>query len=338
MPFTGCPRESARGVLLAALLLLALAAAGDGAPARPRPPAAASSPAATARAARYRRPTGEEMAQFYAEFRRRGWLETQIAPVTTAYAQSGSLVLHVDAQFATFSGDVDGDGADEWVVGCYFLVRPAPGADPLAQDDRARVVVFKEDNAALWRAHWRSPGLGYEFSEPEFNVEEVARGLDDVRHLLLPLSLQDVDGDASLEIVYHCRSHSPAVGGLPGVLRYDGARWVSVAPQGDRFSLRDLDGDRRMEVVTGSRRIGHGSGDDDVPRVWRWRDRQYREASAEFPQFYANLAIRYTECVRRMEQRAEMFNRAAWERAIQKAVTLSGKPAVVRPPAPRPPA
>jgi phytoene dehydrogenase-like protein len=99
---------------------------------------------------------------------------------------------------------------------------------------------------------------------------------------------------------------------------------VAVAPQADRFSMRDLDGDRRLEVVTGSPYVGFGTGDDDVPRVWRWNGRQYQEASSEFPAFYRQLAARYAAYIRRMEVQREEFRRSAWQRALQKATSLAG--------------
>lgn len=175
-----------------------------------------------------------------------------------------------------------------------------------------------------WRADWRSPGLGYEFCEPSFNRWEVENGLDRLENLRVPLSLIDVDGDGRLEIAYHCRGEAPMQGAMPGIYRYDGQRWVAIAPQGDRFSLQDVDRDGRLEVITGSRRIGQGMGDDDVPRVWRWNGRQYQDTSREFPRFYADLAARYTAYVQQMEERGVDFNREVWERAIQKASSLSG--------------
>lgn len=275
----------------------------------------------------FERPDPEVMAMLYTELRKKpGFEDAQIATVPVRYVQTGGAVFPVGAQFATFQGDVDGDRKPDWVVGCYVPVQNRTPARPLSQDDRARIAVFRRDAAGKWNV-WCSPGLGSDFSEPSYNVEEVLNGLDDLRNLILPLSLVDVDHDGRKEIAYHCRSQSAALGGLPGVYRLDGSRWINIAPQADRFSLQDLDGDRKLEVITGSRRIGHGSGDDDVPRVWRWRDRQYREASSEFPRFYSDLASRYQEYIRRREQSGEPFDRSAWERAIQKATLLSGRPA-----------
>lgn len=280
--------------------------------------------------AHFRRPEGDTMALLYAELRKvPGYQDAQIATVPTRYVHSGDSIFSVGAQFATFYGDVDGDAQGEWVVGCYVPVQDPTPANPLTQDERARIAVFDKDARGRWKV-WCSPGLGYEFAEPAYNLEEVNNGLEDLRNLILPLSLVDVDADGCLEVAYHCRSQSAAVGGLPGVYRWDKRRWVSIAPQADRFSLQDLDGDKKLEVVTGSRRIGHGSGDDDVPRVWRWRASQYREASSDFPRFYSELALRYTEYVKRKEQAGEEFDRAAWEKAIQRAVLLSRRPAAGR--------
>jgi hypothetical protein len=319
----------------AALLLGAFALPAVGAPALKPTPRPAQRPSLPARAvnplsrANFRSPSAKEMAQFYAELRRQpGWFEVQIATVPTGYLLTGHTIVEVGTQFATYFGDVDGDRQSEWVVGCYVGIEDA--ANAMAQDGRARVAVFDQDAEGIWRATWRSPGLGFEFAEPVYNAEEVATGLDELEHLLLPLSLTDIDGDRRLEIAFHCRSALESVGGLPGVYRLDGRRWVSVAPQADRFSLRDVDGDKKLEAVTGTRRIGHGTGDDDVPRVWRWKDRQFREASGEFPRFYADLSLRYSDFLKRKLARGENVNRAAWERAIQKAASLSGRAAAGR--------
>jgi hypothetical protein len=275
----------------------------------------------------FRRPDPEVMAMIYSKLREQPGLDdAQIATVPVKYVQEGGTVVPVGAQFATFFGDVDGDGRGDWVVGFYVSVKDPSPSRPFNLDDRARIAVFRQAREGGWTV-WCSPGLGWEFAPPDYNVEEVLNGLDDLRNLMLPLSLVDVDNDGRREIAYHCRSQSAALGGLPGVYRLDGARWVSIAPQADRFSLQDVDGDHKLEVVTGSRRIGQGAGDDDVPRVWRWRDRQYREASSEFPRFYSDLAVRYHDYMKRKEQAGETFDRAVWERAIQKATLLSGRPA-----------
>lgn len=296
-----------------------------------RPSTAPAAPAAQRQTlsvldkARFRRPQGDLMAVLYAELRKQpGFEEAQVATVPTSYVHSGGAVFSVGAQFATYYGDVDGDKQGEWVVGCYVPVKDPTSTNPLTQDERARIAIFDRDSRGRWKV-WTSPGLGYEFAEPAYNVAEVSEGLDELRNLMLPLSLVDVDADGQLEVAYHCRSQSAAVGGLPGVYRWDTRRWVSIAPQADRFSMQDLDGDRRLEVITGTRRIGHGSGDDDVPRVWRWKVSQYRESSSEFPRFYAELTLRYTEYVKRKEQAGEQLDRPAWEKAIQRATLLSGK-------------
>lgn len=322
--------------VLAGLALPALAA-----PARVPAPAPSRTPAprrtlSPLEQAHFRRPERETMEHLYAELRAvPGFEEAQIATVPTSYVQSGSAVFPVGAQFATFYGDVDGDQEGEWVIGCYVPVPEPSAANPLTGDDRARIAVFDKDPKGRWKV-WTSPGLGHDFSEPVFNLEEVSQGLDSLRNLMLPLALVDVDGDRRLDIAYHCHSQAAGVGGLPGIYRWDARRWVSIAPQADRFSLQDLDGDKKLEVVTGSRRVGHGTGEDDVPRVWRWKGAQYREASTEFPRYYAELASRYTECVKRMERSGEAFNRAAWEKAIQRANLLSGRSTAGRA-QPRPP-
>jgi len=314
----------------------ALAPAANAAPAAPGPalPRAPSPPPRTLtplEQAHFRRPSPGEMAQFYGDLRKQpGWQDVQIATVPTGYLLTGQTIIELGTQFATFFGDVDGDRKAEWVVGCYVAIEDT--SNLMALDGRARVAVFKQDPAGVWRAVWRSPGVGFEFAAPVYNAEEVATGLDDLSNLLLPLSLTDIDADGRLDIALHCRSALESVGGLPGVYRHDNGRWVSVAPQADRFSLRDVDGDKKLEVVTGSRRIGHGSGDDDVPRVWRWKDRQFREASSEFPRFYAELSTRYSEFLKAKLARGEAVNRTAWERAIQKAASLAGRPAAGRVP------
>lgn len=318
--------------LATALLGIASAAAGavrSSAPARPAaPPRQVLDPLDKAG---FHRPSPEVMAMLYTELRKKpGFEDAQIATVPVRYVQSGAAVFPVGAQFATFQGDVDGDKKLEWVIGCYVPTPEPTTARPLAGDERARVAVFRKDGTGKWNV-WCSPGLGFEFAEPQCNVEEVVNGLDDLRNLILPLSLVDVDGDGRKEIAYHCRSQAASLGGLPGVYRWETNRWLSIAPQADRFSLQDLDGDGKLEVITGSRRIGHGTGDDDVPRVWRWKDRRYREASSDFPHFYADLTLRYQEYLRKREQSGEPIDRTIWERAIQKATLLAGRPAARRP-------
>jgi hypothetical protein len=274
------------------------------------------------------------MLHFQSELKRQGWEDAQIAIIHSGYSRSGGTVKPTGSQFATLFADLDGDHRAEWIVGCYVPSKAAPVPDPgmtgmtgrggmiKLRDDRARVAVFKKREDG-WRLEWISPGLGFEFHAPEHNLQEVVEGLSAFEHLGLPLSLSDVDADGRLEIVYHCWSESDAVGALPGIYRFDGNRWVNTAPQADRFTLRDVDGDGKQEVITGTRFIGFGSGDDDVPRVWRWSGRQFQEASADFPQFYADLANRYRSYVSRKEGKGESFDRPAWERAIRKVTSLA---------------
>lgn len=290
--------------------------------------------------AHFRLPGKEEMQQFYAEFAAHGWKDVVIPVVPSNYAQQGTELVGSDQRKSTLYGDVDGDGHPDWVVACYVATEPVMTSDPQdsmsgmpggsggaavpIRDDRARLGVFTRDGAGRWKLRWKSPGLGYEFRPPKYNLWEVSKGLDQPENLRPCISLVDVDGDRCLEIVYHCWSQTDSVGGLPGVLRHDGSRWVSVAPQADRFSLQDVNHDGRLEVITASPFVGFGSGDDDVPRVWRWNGRQYQEASSEFPMFYKELASRYEAFIRRMQTRGEEFKKSAWERALQKAASLAG--------------
>lgn len=292
-----------------------------------------------AQRARLKSPSRDEMRQFYAELKHEGWEGAQIAAIYTGYSRGETSVKTVGSQFATLYGDLDGDHRPEWVVGCYFPSRSKPTPDPQTmmggtmgsrggmvtlRDDRTRIVVFKRANNEPWRIDWVSPGLGYEFHAPDYNLQEVAEGLDQQDNLRLPLSLVDVDGDGRPELVYQCWSESAVVGAMPGVFRFDSTRWVNVAPQADRFSLQDLDHDGKIEVLTGSRFVGYGSGDDDVPRVWRWSGRQYQEASTGYAAYYKELAAKYKRVLARKEQKGESFDRAAWERAIRKAASLAG--------------
>lgn len=274
------------------------------------------------------------MQQFYAEFRRNDLEAAQIATLPMSYAQGPRRLEPVNYQWATFLGDTNGDRQPDWVVGFYLPPRPRekvppPPAGPAmgsgipALDERARLAVFQQDAEKRWRLTWTSPGLGMTFDVPRYNLLEVEDGLAAPDSVLPPLSLSDVDGDRRLEIVYHCRSQSHEVQSLPGIFRFDGTRWANVAPQADRFSVKDLNGDGKPELVTGSRYVGYGNGDDDVPRVWRWTGRYFREASAEFPAFYRDLASRYASYVRLMEARGLNINRVVWQRAIQKAASLS---------------
>jgi hypothetical protein len=342
-----CPRAPLGAALLTSLAawLSLAAAAGPGAPPA-GPPPAPGAPAqewgAAARAAAPAPPVSSppasflkeaapaELTQFYNEFNRHGWQGAVIASLPREYVMRDGVVYDVGGQFATLYGDVDGDRKPEWVVGCYLPIRaedPPGSMSALAVNDgRARLAVFKRDASGRWRLHWRSPGLGYEFSRPEFNIREVESGLDSLENIRLPIALVNVNGDQSLEIAYYCRSSARMIGALPGVYRHNAGRWVSVAPQADRFSLQNVDGKGQLELVTGSQFIGYGNGDDDVPRVWRWNGQreQFQEASAEFPEFYARLAARYEAYVRRLEAAGRDYDRAAWARAIQKATSLAG--------------
>jgi hypothetical protein len=240
-------------------------------------------------------------------------------PVSYRWAEGHIEVAH--RAFAILAGNVDGDTrADkEIVLGVYFPSSASPGG---TQDDRARIVVFKHTPKG-WLWQWTSPGLGYVFDCPRFNIQEVEQGLDEAVVLQPPLRLVKIDGDAHYSIAYFAWSKSSQVGGLPGVYRYSAARWRNVAPQADRFSLRDLNGDGELQVVAGTRFVGYGSGDDDVPRVYRWGRRGFEEASSQFPRFYRELAEAYRKHVRQLEETHQAFARDVWERAIRKAESFA---------------
>src|SRR5205823_6293497 len=119
---------------------------------------------------------------------------------------------------AYLSGDVEGDprGDAEYVLGVYFPSSPSASG---TQDDRARIVVFKR-HVNTWTEEWRSPGLGYEFDRPRFNIQEVEEGLDQPAALQPPLQLVKIAGDRYYSIAYFAWSKSNQVGGLPGIYRY----------------------------------------------------------------------------------------------------------------------
>jgi hypothetical protein len=246
--------------------------------------------------------------------------DATIARIPGAYRLRKGRVVSFRPVEAILYGDVDGDGRREFVVGCYF--RSEIGSQG-PRDDRARLAVFKL-LGGHWALAWTSPGLGYEFDRPRNNVEEVEKGIDRVENLQPPVQLVNVGGTDQLGIAYFAWSESASVGALPGVYRWSGSRWRNVAPQAERFTLRDLNGDGSIEVVAGTRYIGYGSGDDDVPRVYRWSADHFEEASSLFPGFYSELAQSYRDYLRRLEgPRRGAAARDVWQRALQKAESLS---------------
>jgi hypothetical protein len=234
--------------------------------------------------------------------------------------------------FAYFSGDVDGDGEAEYVMGCYFSDAATGGA----ADDRARLAVFKAQGTSkgkrTWHLTWTSPGLGHEFDLPRYNAREVEEGLEQVEAVQPPIQLVRLEPGGPLAIAYFAWSRSAQVGGLPGIYRFTGGRWRNVGPQADRLNIADLDGDGRPEVIAGTRFVGYGFGDDDVPRVFRWDGQQFAEASSDFPQYYARLLVLYRNHLHRLEETQQVFARDVWERAIRKAETLAHPVSTRRPP------
>ncbi|MGV3722894.1 MAG: hypothetical protein ACO1SX_18500, partial [Actinomycetota bacterium] len=186
-----------------------------------------AAPAPVPQRSQLRTPSRDVMLQFHAEFLRAGWEGAQLAAICTGFARAGATVKPTGTQFATLYADLDGDRRPEWVVGAYFPLRAAtapPTSSSMStrgmvttRDDRARVVIFRKPFAGPWRIDWISPGLGYEFRAPEYNLREVAEGLGQMEHLRPPLSITDIDGDRRPDIIYQCWSESPVVGALPGI-------------------------------------------------------------------------------------------------------------------------
>ena len=251
-----------------------------------------------------------------------------IAILPSQYTLSDGKVQATGHRFAMMRGDVDGDKRAELVCAAYYP--PAPVMPSSFRDDRARIVVFKREKDE-WVRSYTSPGLGFEFTAATHNLEEVERGLAPLDATPLPLNFVDVDRDGSREVAFYAASQDPDAGGLlPGIYRWTNARWVNLAPTGQRFGVRDLNGDGTLEVVVGSRYVGYGMGDDDVPRVYHWTGRKYEEASTQYPSFYADLARRYRTHVEGMSRRGETYPQQAWERAIQKAQSLGAERAPER--------
>lgn len=279
------------------------------------------------------------------QVREQGWEGAQPARLPVKYEQRGGRLTAVGDRLAALRGDLTGDGEDEWVFGLYLPARrdqvaraQADQALP-APSERTRLVVFQRVGDS-WRLVWKSAGLGYRFSPNPFVRHEVENELGEFDMLLPPLGLGDVDRDGALEIIYQTgdrdepetvttpdgrpRKRDSAAGGMAGIFRYDQGRWVEIAPPADRFSLLDLDGDRKLEVIAGTQFVGQGRGDDDVPRVWRWHSGRYQDASPMYSDFYRRLAMRYSSLVDRMKQAGQLFDAEVWNRAIQKARSLAG--------------
>lgn len=278
-------------------------------------------------------PSPDEWATFHELMRRDGWDGVQIARLPVRYEIEAGGVRPVGDRPAALRADLTGDGEAEWVVGAYLPTRPseAPRQGPFAARDRAlsapseraRLAVFQSVQGH-WKLVWRSAGLGYKFSPNAYVLKEVEQKVERIEGLLPPFGVADIDGDGAKEIVYQTWGRSSTEGGLPGIFRWDSARWVEVAPPGDRFSLRDLDGDHRLEVITASQFVGQNSGEDDVPRVWRWNAGRYQDASSMFPEYYRDLLERYRSHVTELRRIGAPVDEEAWKRALTKAGSLAG--------------
>ncbi len=161
------------------------------------------------------------------------------------------------------AADLDGDGADEWLMalpvperGCWITWCPA------------YVVVFEVDNGLF------IPGHVVRGNPPP----ELA-----VHHPKL-LEIDDINADGEIEVLieqHWCGAHTCFSGLTVG--RWDGARWHDLAegPISQAYTelkIEDRDGDGALEFIMHGGMVGSAGAGLQRERtlVWAWEDGAYR--------------------------------------------------------------
>lgn len=194
------------------------------------------------------------------------------------------------------------DGRSGVVVGYYqpveypFLIRESelgqePRKIPVIPNTRCHLSVFVRDGEA-WKELWSASPWGKTFDVLGSQCREVAAGSLPAESLLPPVSLMDLTGSGTPELIASV-TVSPNIA-VTGYL----VAVFSFSPQVGRQVFRadtrrlqvvDLDDDGKMEIVTA---VPGGGPGPDLADVWRWTGDKFEKDNYGFPAFYAQEAER----------------------------------------------
>lgn len=194
------------------------------------------------------------------------------------------------------------DGRAGVVVGYYqpveypFLIRESePGQEPrkipVIPNTRCHLSVFVKDGEA-WKEVWSARPWGKTFDVLGGQCREVAAGSLPAESLLPPVSLMDLTGSGTPELIVSVTvSPNIAIGGyLVAVFSFAPqlGRQVFTADI-RRLQVVDLDDDGKMEIVTVE---SGGWIADGLADVWRWTGSEFKKDNYGFPEFYVAEAER----------------------------------------------